>query len=212
MNLEIIAAPVFLLLFLILGFLVVFLFRKVFLVKMVEFEYYLLSAVCSALIYSIALVIYVTALQPIESLDELVQKLLDQRFIALVAFSWVIVFLLCLLLYRLRVAATLRKYLGRERELQIFPEREIWDDVLREHTGFLIVLTHDNHMFYGAHRRHSSDGERMLQLLYPQLLEDFEAEPLEDTLGLQVQSILFFEEDIRRIYLIPKERMALLQQ
>ncbi|MCK4457659.1 MAG: hypothetical protein KAW39_07965 [Thermoplasmata archaeon] len=209
MTLEIIAAPVFLLLFLILGFLVVFLFRKVFLVEMVEFEYYLLSAVCSAFIYFIALEIYVTIFQPIGSLDVLVLKLLDQSFIALVAFSWMVVFLFCFLLYRLKAGTVLRKYLGRERKLRIVPEKEIWDDILREHTGFLVVLTEDNQMFYGAHRRHSFEGERMLHLYYPYLIEDLEARHIEDMLGLEVQSILFFEDDIKRIYFIPKEQGVL---
>lgn len=204
MNLETIAASLFALLFVILGFLIIYVFRRVFLVEITSLEYYLLSAVCSALIYFIAFEIYVSVVEPIATLDQLVQSILDQRFILTIIISWLIVFFFCLLLYRIRVGDILRKHFGRERGIRIVPDAEIWDDVLRRHPGFLVVITMDNKVYYGAPGRYSLAGERMLQLYYPRLLEDSVACDAIDDLGLEVTSILFFEDDIRRIYLIPK--------
>jgi hypothetical protein len=192
--------PFFLILFITIGFFIVYILKNILNSDISSFEFYYLSATCSFFLFFIAYLIYsrIPNVEPIETIDDMVKKLLDLLFLGLIIVSILLIFFITIILYKIGIYQKIRKYLSIEKGYQSSP-KDVWQNMLKKY-GYLLVYTKDGEIYYGVRRHFSESGEELeLFLCEPEIFKDGEFLEVSDEFDLPVKSLLFLREDIKRI-------------
>lgn len=199
--------PIIIIFFILAGFLIIYIIKNYILIRITNFEFYYLSVLCSSFIYFLTIMFY-NFISPIKSFEDLIKSLPDWRFLVILLFSFVVVFIICISLnkifYNIDLGNKLRKYFGREFEDNITLGRSIWDEFLLNYDGYLLIWTNDNEIYLGKREATSYfSKEKQVLISDPEkVMENYETRELSKGFGYSIPAMIFMESDIKRIALI----------
>ena len=91
----------------------------------------------------------------------------------------------------------------------IAPEKYVWDIALKEHKGHVIIETTNDEYFLGVIDWYTLDSkEKEILLKNPEYLDikNHTSTSIDERMWYDIDKMLFLTNDIRRIYLIPKNK------
>jgi len=202
----------YLLVFLMPGFLCIFFPYKLIGVKvrLSDFELTLLSLVLSVIIFILTLIFYyflkiftIFNLVGIDLSTVTLSKLVGNWVFDLLFVIWSSVFFILVILnigkdrfYKLR-----KKLFNKE--FLLSPEECIWDAVFDSFRGHVIVECKSGDSYVGVVEKYTHDEDsKELLIKHPQTY-DIEKDEVDDFRNEEIEEILFLNDDIKRIYFMP---------
>jgi hypothetical protein len=201
--------------FLIPGFICIFIPYKLVAVKirMNNFELTIFSLIVSITIFFLSISSYQLIIENLDFSSLTTSQLFSNISFCIIFLGYFFLFLI-LGIYSISNNNIIQKFFQTIRkkitgnDMIVTTEKYVWDIALKNHKGYVIIQTKDNEFFLGIVDWYTLDSkENQILLRNPEKLdiEKHKSIPIDDYMWYDIDRILFLDNDIKRVYLIPKQ-------